>query len=95
MSWRGWTTLVLSLLILTLAGLFYVQNSLRVVDLSLNLGLFAFKLQEPAPVPLLLLVTFGVGLLVGAMVVVLGRRSPPPETTRIGGAGGSGADLWT
>lgn len=93
MSWRGYTTLVLSLLVLALGGLFYVQNSLRVVDLSLNLGLFAFKLQEPAPVPLLLLVTFGVGLLVGAMVVVLGKRSPPPEATRIGG--GSGADLWT
>jgi uncharacterized membrane protein YciS (DUF1049 family) len=66
--------LILALVaVLAAAGatwLFTVQNSARRVMLSLNLGLTRFALAEPVPVPVLMGICLGVGLLVG--VVLLG-----------------------
>lgn len=97
MGFRGWSFLLLSLLALGAGGLFWVQNSLRLVDLSLDLYFFAFKLREPVPLPSVLMITFGLGLLTGMLFMLPlrgARRSEPP---RSGGAGGSspGGDLWT
>lgn len=94
MGMRGWFSLLLGLLILAIGALFYVQNSLRVVDLSLNLGFVAFKLQEPVAVPLALLASFGAGLLGGVIVMLLARRAPV-ESARAGATSSSGGDLWT
>lgn len=47
----------------TLLYAFYIQNSLRLSSLSLDLGFGAWKLAEPQPLPLLLLAAFAIGLL--------------------------------
>ena len=95
MGLRGWSFLLLSLLALGVGALFWLQNSLRLVDLSLDLYFVAFKLQEPAPLPSVLLFAFGLGLLVGMlfMIPLRGGRRPEPPVSR-GGSAPAG-DLWT
>ena len=59
------TILILVLAVLTIAGLFTVQNGSRLVDLSLSIGVFGVELKEPMPVPVLLWIAFGGGLVIG------------------------------
>ena len=63
MSSVGWFRLALPLLIGVVLYAFYVQNSLRFSELSLDLGVVAWKLSGAQPVPLLL----GVAFLLGAL----------------------------
>lgn len=57
--------LVLVLLAAGVGALFTIQNLSRVVDLSLNLGFAGYHLQDPMPVPYLLWISFGIGLVLG------------------------------
>lgn len=64
MSWPTtlkWLLVVLALLTIVA---FTMQNMSRTTGLSLNLGLWAWKLREPVAVPALLWGSFGVGLVV-------------------------------
>lgn len=72
MGWQRITGLVILALGLLVAALFYVQNSLRVTDLTLNLGFWAGRLKEPVSVPLALYLCFGGGAAVGALLAGLG-----------------------
>jgi uncharacterized integral membrane protein len=62
--------LTVAVVVVVLIGaLFAVQNSARTVQLSLDLGFVAWQLAEPMPVPLLVGLSFGSGLLIGAGVI--------------------------
>ena len=63
MSRTGWFRLALLLLTGVLLAAFYTQNSLRVSELSLDLGVVALRLSMAQPVPLLM----GVSFLAGAL----------------------------
>ena len=90
MRWTRWLLLVLVLVSLAVLVLFYLQNSLRLTDLSLNLGFAAWRLANPVPVPALLLGALGTGVLLGAVLGLWMRRggdkAPAPR---------AGEDLWT
>ena len=90
MGWKTWTTLILVALSAFFGALFYLQNSLRKVDLSLDLYVAAWRLQEPVSVPLVVFVSFGVGLR-------LARTGGGPSGSAGAGGpiGGPSADLWT
>jgi uncharacterized integral membrane protein len=72
-------TLLVLLIVLAvgLGALFAVQNSSRTTQLSLDLGVAAWQLQEPVQVPALIGVCFGAGVLVGVvgMTVRVARLS--------------------
>ena len=76
----GWgLTLLLILSLGGVAGLFIVQNSTRTTQLSLDLGMAAWQLEQPVSVPLLMGACLVAGLLLGAVPVSLrsysrGRR---------------------
>jgi hypothetical protein len=57
-----WWKLLLIALVGLLGYLFWAQNRLQVVSLTLNLGFAAWKLQEGWPVPSLLGIAFLCGL---------------------------------
>jgi hypothetical protein len=57
--------LALAVLVIGVAVLFTIQNVSRVADLSLSLGLAGFHLAQPMPIPYLLWIAFGAGLLLG------------------------------
>lgn len=67
MSRSTWVQIVGVGLLVLLSYAFYAQNSLRVAELSLDLGFVAWRLSEPIPVPLLMLLCF----LAGALPVML------------------------
>lgn len=94
MGLRGWSLLTLIVVSAGLGTLFWVQNSLRTVDLSLDLYVVAFKLASPVSVPVLLGATLVLGVLVGAGMMVLARRPPAPASVSASGSSGGG-DLWT
>ena len=63
-----WFILVMLVLAAALGGLFTIQNSSRLTELSINLWVVAFELSEPQPIPFLILGAFGFGLiLAGAL----------------------------
>lgn len=106
-AWR-WFQLVSVLLVGLVGTLFTVQNSSRTSDLSLDLWFAAWHLQAPAPLPVLLWVAFAVGLLVGVIGMVVGRRSSaaapayggspawaPPPPASAPSSGGRKDDDWT
>jgi len=106
-AWR-WFQLVSVLLVGLVGTLFTVQNSSRTSDLSLDLWFAAWHLQAPAPLPVLLWVAFAVGLLVGVIGMVVGRRSSaaapayggspawaPPPPASAPPSGGRKDDDWT
>ena len=102
MSFRTWTTLILGSLVILVGYLFYVQNSLRLVDLSLDLYFTAWKLSSPVPVSALAYASFGTGLLLGLVLLALPWRRATRRVTdleerlaRSGSAPPSGGDLWT
>ena len=68
-----WVVLVAVLLLGGSGALFAVQNSARTTQLSFDIGVAAWQLQEPVPIPALIGVCVGVGFLIGA--VPLGLRS--------------------
>ncbi len=66
MGRNGWIVVLLLLAVLcAFVGLFYVQNSARTTQLSLDLGFAAWQLKQPVAVPLLLLAAAGGGFLFG------------------------------
>lgn len=96
MSAKTWVLLVSFLLLGAVGALFYVQNSLRTVELSLDLGFAAFQTARPLPAPALLFGTFGLGLLFGSVFVALRRRgSSRDELGGLSRPGGSAADPWS
>jgi hypothetical protein len=64
-----WLMLVVFVIAAIPAALFTVQNANWVAQLSLDLQLGAWILKEPMPVPHLMWMSFGVGLL-GGMVAI-------------------------
>ena len=70
MRWLG-----LLFVVLLLAGVwaFAVQNSARAVTLSFDVGLAAWQLREPAPVPWVIGVSFAAGLLLAAVAGLRAR----------------------
>ena len=68
-----WVKLVLLLVVALIAAAFTVQNSTWTAPLQLDLWVVAWKLARPAPVPALMWVSFGTGLL-GA-TLVFGARA--------------------
>jgi len=70
---NGRTVLVLlGILVVAAAVLFSVQNSTRTTQLSFDLGVAAWQLQQPVSVPALIGACFGAGVLVG--VIAMGFR---------------------
>lgn len=98
-----WILLVLTLVVLTVAALFTVQNSGRTTDLSLDLYFWAVHLKQDVAVPYLLWGTLGSGLLLGGILGRLSGRSSSrvdsfASTSGGGSYGGSGSrsdDDWT
>jgi len=68
-----WVVLVLVLVLCGLGAMFIVQNMSRTTQLSFDLYFVAWQLQRPIPVPALIGVCFGSGLLAG--VVGMGIRN--------------------
>ncbi len=68
-----WFSIVVLVLAASFGGLFTIQNAERVSDLSLNLWVVAFQLQEPQPIPYLLWGAFGIGLLIAGALGSLQR----------------------
>lgn len=99
MGLKTWTALLLGVPGVFIAVLFYLQNSLRKVDLSLDLYVAAWRLQDPVPVPLVVFVSFGVGLLVGLISMTLAWRRASSRVAELevrlarasGGSSGSSA----
>ncbi len=58
-----WIKIILICLAAAFVALFTLQNLGRVSDLSLNLWFVAYKLKTPQPIPFMLLIAFGAGLL--------------------------------
>lgn len=67
--------LVFVLLVGTVATLFTIQNLSREADLSLSLGFTGVHLATPMPLPYLLWIAFGLGLLLGVLWGVAQRMS--------------------
>jgi hypothetical protein len=63
-----WFLLIVLVLAVAVGGLFTVQNSMRLTELSLNLWVVAFQLQDPQPIPYLLVGAFGVGLILAGAI---------------------------
>lgn len=66
-----WVVLVAGLIGAGGVALFAVQNSARTTQLSLDLGVVAWQLQQPVPVPALLGIAFGLGLVAGFLPLAL------------------------
>jgi uncharacterized integral membrane protein len=62
---RSTVVAVVVILLLAFGALFVVQNSARTTQLSLDLGAAAWQLERPVPIPTLIGVCFGAGLLLG------------------------------
>ena len=80
--------------------LFTVQNASRTTDLSLDLYVVAYHLQEPQPIPHLLWAAFGIGLLVGGLWGVVGRvvggsRDKAEQEDDVASAYNAADDDWT
>lgn len=95
MGAKGWTLSVLVLLTAAISALFYIQNSLRLTDLSLDLYFFAFELRDPIPVPAALLASFGLGLVLGPLLLAVTRSRRAVEPTAQTRTSSAGGDLWT
>jgi uncharacterized integral membrane protein len=63
-----WFLLIVLVLAVAVGGLFTVQNSMRVTELSLNLWVVAFQLEDPQPIPYLLLGAFGGGVILAGAI---------------------------
>ncbi len=70
MGRNGWiVTLLLATAVVGLGLLFAVQNGGRQTQLSLDLGVAAWQLQQPLAVPVLIAVCFGTGVVTGAALM--------------------------
>ena len=69
MSVVRWLLLVVLLIAAVPAALFTIQNGNWVAGLSLDLYFSAWKLKTPMPVPQLMWMAFGVGLLSGMVFI--------------------------
>lgn len=68
-----WIKLILLVFAAAFLALFTVQNLSRTSELSLDLGLVAYKLAEPQPIPYMLLTAFGAGLLLAGFLGIFQR----------------------
>ena len=100
MGLKTWAALILGVPAVFIGVLFYLQNSLRTVDLSLDLYFAAWRLDSPAPVPAVVLVSFGLGLALGVAVMTLAWRRAASRVADLeirlarssgGSSGGGGA----
>lgn len=73
MNIRTWLTLLIFALSALLIALFTAQNLARATQLSLNVGFAAWQLSQPVPVVGLVFGSFGLGLVIGAILML--RRS--------------------
>lgn len=86
-----WILLILLLIGGGVGALFTIQNLSRTSELSLDLFFVGFELQKALPVPYLLGAAFGVGLLVGVVMML-------PAVFRSGSDGGAdtgAGEAWT
>lgn len=79
-------SLILALTLITVVTLFFVQNSARTVDLSLDLQFWAWHFQRPQPVVLLIAGAFGGGLLAGLLLPMLWRLRGTGDAGAFGAA---------
>jgi len=77
------------LLVFAGLALFGVQNWNRTTDLSFDLGLVAWRLSTPLPVPELMLFSFAAGFVFALLVRVLWTRSKKPAQAAVPGVGSS------
>ncbi len=93
-------TLVIILMAVAVGVLFTIQNGGRTTDLSLDLWMVAYHLDEPQPIPHLLWAAFGAGLLVGGTWGLVGRmgsgrRARAPEEQDAEHVYDASEDDWT
>ena len=69
MSVVRWMLLIVLLLVPIPAALFTIQNANWTAQLSLDLHVWASQLKAPMPVPHLMWMSFGVGLLSGMVAL--------------------------
>lgn len=90
----------LALSVLGTGALFWIQNSSRTTQLSLDLGIAAWQLSEPVSVPALIAVSFGIGLLVGGLMFAVPSQRNARKARRLeaelalSGAGAGERDGW-
>lgn len=77
----GWLKLVLLVAVALVATAFCMQNAPRTVELSLDLGVAAWKLSQPASVPTVIGSSLVTGFLLGA-VAVAGRAAAATRRAR-------------
>jgi uncharacterized integral membrane protein len=70
---------VILILLIAVCALFALQNGSRQTQLSMDLGFYAWQLEKPVAIPVLIGVSFGSGLLAGGLlglvrIVRLGSR---------------------
>ena len=70
-----WFLLIVLVLAVAVGALFTLQNSMRLTELSLNLWFVAFQLEDPQPIPYLLLGSFGGGLILAGAIGTFNRMS--------------------
>ena len=73
MSVVRWILLVFVAVAVALGVLFTIQNANWTAQLSLDLQVYAAQLKSPMPVPHLMWISFGVGLITGAIALPLLR----------------------
>jgi uncharacterized membrane protein YciS (DUF1049 family) len=73
MSTGRWIVVVLVVLTVLAGVAFSVQNSARTTQLSFDVGVAAWELEQPLSIPLLIGVCFGSGLALG--VATMGVRA--------------------
>lgn len=66
---RGAVAGILLVVLAALGALFVVQNSSRTTQLSLDLGIAAWQLEQPVTIPALIGISFGVGVVTGLLSV--------------------------
>ena len=75
MNGRQYALLISVSLTALVAVMFHIQNSARLIqDISLDLGFMSLHLQQPAPLPIVLWSTLGIGLLLGMILGIASRR---------------------
>ncbi|MCB9759308.1 MAG: DUF1049 domain-containing protein [Alphaproteobacteria bacterium] len=97
--WKWIAALVVLLLVTFPVVLFVLQNLGRTSQLSLNMGFAAWELQQPMPVPALLGIAFGAGLLLGGGFALMRVVSLGSEVRRLNreialSGDGSGTSGW-
>lgn len=83
MRWPQILRLGVVLLVLLVAAAFTVQNVSRTSMLSLDLYVYAWRLDRPVPVPWLIWGSFGAGLVLSGLVGWVRRRALRQTVARL------------